>query len=64
MMVGGTTWSRMARTADSRFSPPAAAVRWPVIDLTELTASRLASAPKTRLRAIVSHRSLPGVLVP
>src|SRR2546425_8588186 len=45
-------------------TPPAAPSMCAVIDLVELTGTFLASPPKTRLMAIVSVRSLYGVLVP
>src|ERR1041384_1644182 len=63
-MVGGTAPSRIAPIAASTLRPPAAAVRWPDIDFGELMASRYACSPNTAFKALVSDRSLPGVLVP
>ncbi len=43
---------------------PAAPMAWPVIDFVLLTASRSACSPNTSRMAMVSYRSLSGVLVP
>lgn len=49
---------------ENRLYQPAAPNRWPVIDLVELTITRLAASPKTDLTACVSALSPAGVDVP
>ena len=56
--------SRMAPSAVSAATTPAAPSRWPTIDLGELMATLWACAPKAALMARVSVTSLSGVDVP
>ena len=69
--VGGggfaLVWDASARRAyalDARETAPAATVRWPIMDLVELTASFPACPPNTLRIARVSIRSLATVEVP
>ena len=64
MIVGGTTWSRIASSDAISSTAPAAPSMCPVIDFVEETLIFPAASPNTLAMAVASFESLSGVDVP
>ena len=57
-MVGGATWSRIARILKIASTAPAAPSKWPVMDLVDLTASVCACSAKNDKEGVIFAKSV------